>query len=161
MPEGKDPDDLLRAEGAGAFQALIDRALPMVRLLWQRETEGRDFDSPERKAALERACQDKTALIRDPALRRHYEQALKDLRWELFSPRRPDAPGRWRPRGAAPAATPRTSTKASALAAAGDAAQTTMREAVILAALLQCPALVEEFEPALENLVRRDRARNP
>ncbi|MDR9395326.1 MAG: DNA primase, partial [Roseovarius sp.] len=77
MPEGKDPDDLLRAEGAGAFQALIDRALPMVRLLWQRETEGRDFDSPERKAALERACQDKTALIRDPALRRHYEQALK------------------------------------------------------------------------------------
>ncbi len=32
MPEGQDPDDLVRAQGAGAMQKLIDQALPMVRL---------------------------------------------------------------------------------------------------------------------------------
>ena len=41
MPEGQDPDDLLRREGAGAVQGVLDAAMPMVTLLWQRETEGR------------------------------------------------------------------------------------------------------------------------
>ncbi|MDA3856753.1 MAG: DNA primase, partial [Roseovarius sp.] len=84
MPEGKDPDDLLRAEGPGAVQALLDKALPMVQVLWQRETDGRDFDSPERKAALESVCREKTGLIRDTSLRSYYDQELKDLRWKLF-----------------------------------------------------------------------------
>ena len=118
MPEGQDPDDLLRAEGPQAVQARIDAALPMVRLLWQRETEGRSFDSPERKAALERACHEKTAVIRDPALRRLYEQALKDLRWQLFNPRRNAAPGPrsggYRGAGAAPVDGPRPSLPAPA-----------------------------------------------
>ena len=54
MPEGQDPDDLLRAKGAKAVQALLDQALPMVQLLWRRETEGKVLDSPERKAALDK-----------------------------------------------------------------------------------------------------------
>ena len=99
MPEGQDPDDVLRAEGAGAVQARIDDALSLVRLLWQRETEGRRFDSPERKAALERTCREKTDLIRDPSLRFHYERELKDLRWQLFNPRRSGGAGAARTRG--------------------------------------------------------------
>ena len=47
MPEGMDPDDLIRASGAAAMQDRLDQAQPMVRLLWQREIEGRVFDSPE------------------------------------------------------------------------------------------------------------------
>ncbi|MDT8329049.1 MAG: DNA primase, partial [Roseovarius sp.] len=75
MPEGKDPDDLLRAEGAGAVQALLDRALPMVQVLWQRETDGRDFDSPERRAAFDKVLREKINLIRDPSIKGHYGQA--------------------------------------------------------------------------------------
>jgi len=161
MPEGQDPDDLLRAEGARAVQARIDAALPMVRLLWQRETEGRSFDSPERKAALERACQEKTALIRDPALRRHYEQALKDLRWQLFTARRGPAPGA-RPRGrrgaggrwTAPPEPARASTKSSLLVTASD--DTHLREAVILATLVCCPATVAGFETEIAQMTCRD-----
>ena len=37
------------------MQAVLDEAQPMVRLLWRRETEGKVFDSPERKATLDRA----------------------------------------------------------------------------------------------------------
>ena len=40
MPEGQDPDDVLKARGPAAMQALLDEAIPMVRLLWQRETDG-------------------------------------------------------------------------------------------------------------------------
>ena len=166
MPEGQDPDDLLRAEGARAVQARIDAALPMVRLLWQRETEGRSFDSPERKAALERACQEKTALIRDPALRRHYEQALKDLRWQLFTSRRGPAPGA-RPRGhrgaggrwTAPPEPARASTKSSLLVTASD--DTHLREAVILATLVCCPSTVAGFETEIGRASCRERVSSP
>ena len=55
LPPGLDPDDLIRAQGAAAMRAVLDGARPLVDLLWQRETEGRVFDSPERRAALDHA----------------------------------------------------------------------------------------------------------
>ena len=150
MPEGQDPDDLIRAEGPAAVQAVLDRALPMVQLLWQRETEGRVFDSPERKAALDKALREKIRLIADPSIRSHYGQAIKDLRWELFSARRSPQPG-LRPRRKWNAPDPATSAaKASLLVAAGDAATIQMREAVILATAIRCPDVCLEFEHAIE-----------
>ncbi|MEM7523872.1 MAG: DNA primase, partial [Pseudomonadota bacterium] len=49
MPEGQDPDDLIKAHGPAAMQAALDQALPMVELLWRRETADQIFDSPERR----------------------------------------------------------------------------------------------------------------
>ena len=46
MPEGLDPDDLIKAQGKGAMTTLVEGAIPMVSLLWRRETEGKNFDSP-------------------------------------------------------------------------------------------------------------------
>ncbi|MDO6728852.1 DNA primase [Marinovum sp. 2_MG-2023] len=158
MPEGQDPDDLLRAKGAKAVQALLDQALPMVQLLWRRETEGRVLDSPERKAALDKALRAKITLIKDPSIRSHYGQAVKDLRWELFTAarRKPNArtwqPGNKKPwRRDAPESA-RARTKSSLLASADDAGFVSMREAVILAATVQTPAVALEFEHALEQL---------
>ena len=74
----KDPDDLIRsAKGPQAVQEVLDQALPMVKLLWQRETEGKVFDSPERKAALDKALREKIRLIRDPSIRRHYGEDIQ------------------------------------------------------------------------------------
>lgn len=160
MPAGKDPDDLLRAKGAGALQKLVDKAQPMVSLLWQRETEGQVFDSPERKAALEKALRDKTLLIKDPSIRNHYDQELKDLRWQLFRPRRgqPSKGGKSAGMWGQGAQKALPSTKASALAMAQDEAATEqMREAVILAALATCPEVIEAFESDLERLRCLDR----
>ncbi len=156
MPEGKDPDDLIRAEGARAVQALLDKALPMVQLLWKHETDGREFDSPERKAALDKTLREKIKLIRDPSIRGHYGQAIKDMRWQLFNPRRTPVArgkgGKWQPEPTA-----RASTKSSLLVAAGDKAETHLREAVILATLLGCPELIEEFEVAIDRMECLDR----
>jgi DNA primase len=153
MPPGKDPDDLLRAEGPRAMQARLDEALPMVRLLWQRETEGRVFDSPERRAALDRALREKIKQIKDPSIRSHYGAVIKDLRWQLFNPRRGNG-RRWRA-SAAPAAA-RATTKASMLAAAGDEEMVRLREAAILASLISTPGVCEEFEAALEGMACAD-----
>ena len=98
LPEGQDPDDLIRAKGAGAMSAILDEARPLVDLLWRRETEGRVFDSPERRAALDKALGDAIAKIADKDTRDHYFAALKDLKWQLFSNRRRnDAPSAPRP----------------------------------------------------------------
>ncbi len=161
MPEGQDPDDLLRAKGASAVQALLDSALPMVQLLWQRETEGHVYDSPERKAALDKALREKIKLIRDPSIRSHYGQAIKEMRWQLFNPRRDLAKprggtwnkgrGRWQP---IPTAMP--STKSSLLVAADEAAQIRLREAAILASLVCTPDVFEEFEAQIEMMTCTD-----
>ncbi|MEX0365426.1 MAG: DNA primase [Ruegeria sp.] len=158
MPEGKDPDDLIRAEGAPAVQAVLDQAIPMVKLLWQRETEGRVFDSPGRKAALDKALREKIRLIRDPSIRSHYGQEIKDLRWQLFRPQRGGEKGKWQPRGqwgqAKPGAV--STTKASLLASSGEDSQIRMREAVILAATIATPQVVIQFEHEIEKMECRD-----
>ncbi len=150
LPEGQDPDDLLKAEGRGAMQGVLDRALPMVQLLWRRETDGQVFDSPERRAALDKSLRAALGRIADKSLRGHYGEEIKRLRLELFGTGRrpPAARGPWKPKG--PAVLP--STKSSLLAAAQGAVEDTLREAVILAGLVTHPALVERFESALERL---------
>ena len=155
MPEGQDPDDLLKSAGAGAMRNKIDTALPMVNLLWQREIEGKVFDSPERKAALDKALREKIMLIKDPSIRSHYGQAIKDMRWELFGASRgggsggPTARGKWLPKGAKLPA--QASTKASMLAVAG-VPEDHLREAVILATLIRNPLILNEFYSALEGM---------
>ncbi|MEM7720649.1 MAG: DNA primase, partial [Pseudomonadota bacterium] len=151
MPNGQDPDDLLKAQGAGALQKLLDNAMPMVQLLWQRETEGRNFDSPERKAALDKALRDKIKLIQDPSIRQHYGQEIKDLRWSLFRPKRGASQGRGARSWTAPQ-TAMPSTKSSALATGDGRVTDHLREAVILAVLAGTPDVAEDFETGLESL---------
>jgi DNA primase len=156
MPERMDPDDLIRDRGAAAMQDLLDKAIPMVQLLWRRETEGRVFDSPERRAALDKALRDRIQQIRDPSIRGHYGQAIKDLRWELFSPRKAGTVRKsWKP-GQKPAPTPLAETKSSILAATDEHGQVHLREAVILAAAISTPEVVADFESELEKMVCSD-----
>ncbi|MBE0414492.1 DNA primase [Yoonia sp.] len=163
MPAGLDPDDLIKSQGADAMQKLLDAAIPLVQLLWRRETEGKVFDSPERKAALDKALREKIKLIADPSLRGHYGEAIKQMRWALFSARKPaqrKGPARawgrnqdpWR-RDVSPVAT----SKMSALGL-GAADENHLREAVILATLITAPQVALEFETALEQLESRDPA---
>jgi DNA primase len=76
LPGGLDPDDLIKAQGAGAMQAVLEAAQPMVRLLWNRETEGKIFDSPERKAALDKTLRAALKRIADPSIRSHYGEDI-------------------------------------------------------------------------------------
>ncbi|KAB2542520.1 DNA primase [Salipiger aestuarii] len=156
MPEGKDPDDLLRAEGAGAVEKVLTRAMPMVHLLWRRETEGKVFDSPERKAALDARLREVLRGIQDQGLRRHYGDEIKELRYQLFRPQRVPRQGLRGKKGAwrkwdAPLP-PSAEVRRSLLVAAGDHAEAELREAVILCVLLTTPELIPEFEHQIDSL---------
>ena len=157
MPGGMDPDDLIRAQGAGAMKAVLDAAQPMVNLLWQREVEGRSFDSPERKATLDKSLRAAINRITDPSIRTHYGEEIKRLRSDLFGQRtRPDLPafgsarkGRFVP----PVLNALAATKGSLLATANPQVEEQLREAVILATLITHPSLIAQFETALDRIV--------
>ncbi len=163
LPGGMDPDDLLKANGAPAMQAVLEGALPMVQLLWRRETEGRSFDSPERRAALDKVLRGHLARITDPSIRSHYAEEMKRLRQTLFGATpgvyRPFQPGPYRPganqkgqRRFAPPGGALATTRSSLLAQAQGPVEETLREAVILATVILHPSLIHRFETALERL---------
>ncbi len=160
MPGGMDPDDLIRASGAGAMKAVLDNAQPMVNLLWQREIEGRSFDSPERKATLDKSLRAAIKRITDPSIRSHYGEEIKRLRWDLFGQRprsdtRADLPSFGTGRKAKfqpPILNALPSTKGSLLATANREVEEQLREAVILATLITHPGLIARFESALERV---------
>jgi len=153
MPTGQDPDDIVRAGGAGAMQKLLDGAVPMVALLWRRETEGKNFDSPERKAALDKTLREALRKIADTSIRGHYGDEVNRLRRELFRGKPPvrQSGKVWRPGGRNAPLPPMPVTKDSYLvSAAGQQAEDRMRESVILATLIATPEILPEFEGALE-----------
>lgn len=76
LPEGQDPDDLIRSGGRDAMAAVIAAARPLVEMIWTRETESHVFDTPERRAALEARLKEIARDIGEESVRRHYIQAF-------------------------------------------------------------------------------------
>ncbi len=158
LPEGQDPDDLIKAQGPAAMQKVLDQAQPMVRLLWNREIEGKVFDSPERKAALDKSLRASLKRIADPSIRGHYGEEIKALRAELFGsgvrpfrewqPRAPRQGGRFAP----PVVIAPTAAARSSFLAGSDTNETFVLEATVLAGLLTFPALIDELESGLAPL---------
>ena len=149
MPAGQDPDDLIRAGGPGAMQHLLDTARPMIHLLWEREVHGKNFDSPERKAALDKILRDKLRLIKDPSIRGYYGQAVKDMRWELFRPKMQSR--KFIPKGGGAPAAAQATTRSSSLASSSEHSHV-LRQSVILASLFKAPEALAAVEGQLEDL---------
>jgi DNA primase len=86
LPDGQDPDDLARSGGREAIAEVIAAARPLAAMLWQRETEAGGFDTPERRAALDKRIGEVTSAIADPSVRKYYRQDLEQRVAELFAP---------------------------------------------------------------------------
>ena len=142
MPEGKDPDDLIRNEGASVFKNLIDEAVPMVDLIWKRETEGKSFDSPERRAGLDKSLSDAIALIKDKNLKNHYRDALFQARRQFFG-RQNTGTTEFKNNSRL---MPQSDTKSSFLVAADEkTVSAQIRESTVIAVLMNFPELIEIF----------------
>ncbi|TJU93431.1 MAG: DNA primase, partial [Mesorhizobium sp.] len=157
LPEGKDPDDLVKAEGPDAFRAVLADARPLVDLLWMRETAGGVFDTPERRAELEKTLRELTSRIRDESLRYHYSQEMRERVLSFFGSQRGARQSRqdWKP-GQGKAAAPggqfakagsgrmaiTESLGQSALVKRGEGMS--VREATIIVALVNHPPLIDE-----------------
>jgi DNA primase len=78
LPEGEDPDDLVRSGGRDSVSHLLAHALPLAKVIWKRETENKSFATPERRAALKRRLEEIARGIRDQTLQRQYQDYFKD-----------------------------------------------------------------------------------
>ncbi len=155
LPEGQDPDDLVRASGAPAMAEVMNGARPFADMLFARESEDQRLETPESRAALERRLADAVAGIADETLRKHYQADMKRRLAALFGEERPGPDrraggtrppfaerrkGLWPPRG------PRLGLAEQPLppqARLGRKAPVPAREITILAIALGHPALLE------------------
>lgn len=164
LPEGKDPDDLVKGEGPEPFRAVLSEARPLADLLWMRETSGGVFDTPERRAELEKTFRDLTARIRDESVRYHYAQAMRERVLSFFGGRRGpqqgqgrgDRRGRGDRGGAVPGgvsghfAVSESLTRSAMVKRAGGTMA--LREAALVVTLVNHPALIEENFDHVEGL---------
>jgi len=86
LPQGQDPDDLVRSAGREAVMEVIVAARPLADMLWARETEGHTFATPERRAALEARINEVTSGIADDSVRKYYRQDFSARLSQFFAP---------------------------------------------------------------------------
>jgi DNA primase len=86
LPEGNDPDDLVRSGGRGAVADVLASARPLAEVLWNRETEAGHFDTPERRAGLDARIGEIAAAIGNESVRKYYRQDLEARARALFAP---------------------------------------------------------------------------
>jgi DNA primase len=123
LPQGQDPDDLVKAGGAVAMEALLAEPQPLVDRLWQSEVAAEPLDTPEQRAGLKRRLGELAGGIAEDAVRGEYQSEFRRRFDAHFTPqRKPFVPfqrGRqpWRPGPALP--TGPVTEDAKALRAAG------------------------------------------
>jgi DNA primase len=89
---GKDPDDVLREQGAAALKAQVAETKPFVTALFERERDLEPLDTPERRAAFKGRLRNAANTIEDKDLAQAYREELMARLDALFQ--RPQAGGR-------------------------------------------------------------------
>ena len=136
LPPGDDPDSLIRGRGAPVMAELLERARPLVDVVWDAEAAGRPLDTPERRAGLERRLKERIERIADRSVQQQYFQVLlRERLWNAFR----------RPRFAGQAGAPTPALRYSGLVSARDGE-------ILLAILLNHPELIAEYCERLAGL---------
>src|ERR1700722_588752 len=86
LPDGQDPDDLVRSGGREAVEDVLNASRPLADVLWTRESEAGSFQTPERRAALEARLAEVTGTITDEPVRRYYREEFSARLRRLFAP---------------------------------------------------------------------------
>ena len=76
LPEGQDPDDLIQAKGPSAMREVLEAAIPLVDMLWEREREAGPLNTPEDKAALKDRIYSALREITHDGVREQYKTEL-------------------------------------------------------------------------------------
>ncbi|RZF63726.1 DNA primase [Sphingomonas populi] len=100
LPQGQDPDDLVRAKGPAAFEALLRQTQPLVDRLWAHELAAEPTATPEQKAGLKARFTELANSIADSDVKHEYLADFRRRFDEMFRPQRsafvpfaPRAPG--------------------------------------------------------------------
>lgn len=155
LPEGQDPDDLVKKSGPKALAALLEVSEPLVERLWKSEVAAGPLDTPEDRAGLKQRLGAHMANIADAEIRRHYADAFRERFDALFAakPRAPFVPGNkgpkrdWRKPQILP---PGDETKSF------NAKTSDFLVQGVLGALLRNPELIQQHHETLSDFVPTD-----
>ena len=81
MPNGVDPDELIKNKGSSAFKLLLDRRVGFSEMIWKKEFNGKSFRTAESKALLEKKLNEYIFQIQDDSLKDNFRRYFKDMIW--------------------------------------------------------------------------------
>jgi DNA primase len=82
LPNGEDPDSLIRNKGANAIRTLFENAMGVFDAIWQREAD-QSASTPEGRAGLQSRLEARIKQVNDPVLQQNYRQALRERMFQL------------------------------------------------------------------------------
>lgn len=84
LPAEHDPDSLIKDEGAGAMQRVLDNAVGMFDMLWMEEAKGRNLNAPETKAGFRAALMKRMRQIPDMSIQEFFIHEVNQRVNEVF-----------------------------------------------------------------------------
>ena len=156
LPDGQDPDDLLKAQGPEAVRAVIAAAEPLSEMIWRRALAENDRATPERRAQFEKDLRVLVSQIGEENVRKHYMADLthrfdqlfqRNTRFANFKSRGPYTPRKPWKKGQKAWETPSpASPQLKAMAAqTGVVKALERRENLIVLSFINHPNLIQEF----------------
>ena len=95
LPEGEDPDTIIKSRGPEFMEEILKSARPLDRIIWDLETAGYKLDTPERLAGLEYRLEQRIRSIADGKVQYQYQDEFRNrLRDLKFHSRRQNYLGR-------------------------------------------------------------------
>jgi len=79
LPDGEDPDSLVRRHGAAAFESLLPAARPAIDFFLEELQRRHNLAAEDEKALFLHAARDFLKRVSDPILREVYEQRVQDI----------------------------------------------------------------------------------
>lgn len=87
LPEGEDPDSLIKTQGPQAFEAFLAGAVPLHDFMWSSFTGGRVLKTPEARAGVVQALEQQIAKIDDKTVQTHYRAMMREYISARFFPK--------------------------------------------------------------------------
>jgi DNA primase len=140
LPQGQDPDDLIKGQGPRAMQTVLDQAIPLIDMLWKLETDGKALATPEARAGVKAGLDQRIGQIADATVQAYYRSELKSRLDEAFGWGRTRQTGKF-------AKKPEISVRRSL-----PPDPSSLRQRLIIAALLRHPVLFERLGERLVEL---------
>ncbi len=84
LPEGEDPDSLLKNKGKTALLAYLQSAQTLSDFIWNMHVGDKQYKTPESRAGLEKRLYQLVERIEDKSVQHHYRSAFKSKLWVYF-----------------------------------------------------------------------------
>ena len=150
LPVGEDPDSMIRAAGPTAMGDILQNSVPLSQLIWDLETNGKSFDTPERLAGLEYQLERRAKAVDDAKVRYQYIQTFRSMIRQIG----------YTSRAKNFAQNGHKSNRVQTATRINPESPAKRREAMLLAVLIKSPDLLDEYAEEVGALEFQDKMLN-